>query len=734
MSNNANRRELSFFALKQHRVQTMTWGDEWMLNTMLRPFIFVISRLKYGQKFMLISLLFMVPVLILLYNSFSIQQAEIKRIRSEQVGVKQVVDLMPFMLQVQQHRGLVNGYLNGNLEAKANIEAKQQEIAQLIEQIDTRFREEDFPQSYAKWASVKTEWDDILRTYENATASDSFERHSQLVRQVEELIVSSADESGLTLDSDIHSYYLMKLIVQELPVLIEGSAVIRGRGNGVLASGTLPEEIKLELMMEASQSEDMLSNLGLSLARIAELNRSTEGELLKQGELAAQNIRNYLGVLDQEILHKPSMSMDPDTFFAQGTDAINTAAEVFRLGAAQLERTLQERIREAVSTRNTTLEVTFAVLLLVALFYAAFYRSVMETVNTLKRRAEAMAKGDFSQDIVLNTKDELQVVGAAFNEMQRSMNRVLSYNQKMAATTWESSRQLSDISHESAAAMQQVTTSIQEVSEGTTVQKRTTAEMETTMNEMSAGVQRIAESASEVANLAMRANEHAEFGNRQLAETANQMASIKKTQVEASRIVSMLDAHSAQIHNIIDTVKDVAEQTKLLALNASIEAARAGEHGRGFSVVAHEVGKLAEQTSQHGDTISNLLNEIRSLIGDTVSAMDSMQTETNLGMDMIERSKEALHQILSEIRQVSEQIQEVSATSEEMSAEMEEVASSIAEISRISHQTSNEAETMAASAEQQLASMEQIESSAAELREMSQQLKDALSQFVLRVH
>jgi methyl-accepting chemotaxis protein len=703
-----------------------------MLNRMLHPFTVTIARLKYGQKFLLISVLFMIPVLLVLYQWFTSQQTEIDRIKREQLGVDQVKALMPFMLQIQQHRGLVNGYLNGNHEAKAAIEAKQQEIAQLIDEIETAFQKDGLPQTYESWTAVKSGWDDLLPAYENLTPPDSFDRHSGLVRQVEELIASSADESGLTLDSEIESYYTMRLIVQELPALIEGTAVIRGRGNGVLASGKLPDETRLTLLLEAVQSDEALVNLGHSLSRIAELNRSEDGELLRTGERAAREIRNYLGVLEQEILHKHPMTMNPDAFFAQGTDAIASAGEVFRFAAAQLEDTLRKRIRDAESAQNLALSITAAVLLLVALFYSAFYRSVVETVNVLKERAEAMAKGDFSRDIVLHTKDELQVVGVTFNEMQRSLNRLLGNNQKMASVAYDASRQLADISHESTAAMQQVAVSIQEVAEGTTAQKRTTAEMGTTMNEMAAGVQRIAEAASEVANLALRANEQAEHGNQQLSQTVNQMVLIKKTQVESSEIVAKLDEHSTHIGNILKVIQEVAEQTKLLALNANIEAARAGEYGRGFSVVAQEVGKLAKETSLHGETISNLLHVIRSLIGDTVAAMHAMQTETDRGMDMIGRSQTALNRILDDIRLVSEQIQEVSATSEEMSAEMEEVASSIAEISHISHKTSNETDVIAASAEEQLASMEQIESAAAELQNMSRQLKDDLSKFRLR--
>ncbi|MFD2368855.1 methyl-accepting chemotaxis protein [Brevibacillus sp. GCM10020057] len=703
-----------------------------MLNKMLSPFTSIISRLKYGQKFMLISVLFMIPVAILLYIWVSTQQDEINFIKSEQVGVEQVSELMPFMLQVQQHRGLVNGYLNGNKEAKVQIEAKQQEIAELIEQMEAKLREKNPPQFYKKWVSVKKEWDVIHSSYESLTASDSFERHSNLVNQIEELIVSVADESDLSLDSDINSYYTMKLIVEELPALIEGSAVIRGRGNGVLASGTLTDEVKMQLRLESSRSREALVNLKKAIAKIAENNSSMNRELPKKGEQAAQKIENYLSLLDQEILNKQRMSMNPDTFFAEGTAAIATAAEVFQLATVELDHTLQERIHDSAAARNTTLLITAVVLILVAVFYAAFYRSVMDTVSALKQRAEAMAKGDFSQDIVLHTRDELQLVGIAFNEMQKSMNRVLSNSQQIAAITSESSRQLTEISRESTMAMQQVAGSVQGVSEGTITQKRTTAEAATAMNEMSKGVLRIAEAASEVAMVAMRANEQAQLGNQQLEETVNQMASIKKTQVESARIVAKLDEHSAHIGQIIQAIMDVAKQTKLLAMNANIEAERAGEYGRGFAVVAQEVGKLAEETSRSGKSISDLLTVIRSLVVDTVSAMDSMQSEMNVGMESIERTKAAIHRILNDIRLVSEQIQEVSATSEEMSAEMEEVTASIAEISDISHKTSDEAETMAAAAEEQLASMEQIQCSTEALKDMSQQLQDDLSKFTLR--
>jgi len=367
------------------------------------------------------------------------------------------------------------------------------------------------------------------------------------------------------------------------------------------------------------------------------------------------------------------------------------------------------------------------------LIYISFYRNVIETVRNLKSRAEAMAEGDFSQDIVLNTKDELREVGVAFNNMQQAMNIVLENNQSIAKTTLYSSSQLAAIAQESSIAMKQVAESVQQVSDGTVRQTRTTSETAKAMNEMAIGVSRIAEAASEVAFVAVRASENALLGDQQLTETVKQMDSIKKSQDLSAGVVRRLEEHSAQISKIIDAIMDIASQTKLLALNANIEAARAGEYGRGFTVVAQEVGKLAEETTTSGKSISQLLGEIRGLVNENVEAMKSMQLETNSGLESIHRSKDTIDLILEDIKIVSGQIQDVSATSEEMSAEMQEVTSSIAEVAHISELNSNEAETMAAATEEQLASMEQIEHSAKELKQMSAQLQEDLSKFILQV-
>ena len=677
-------------------------------------------------------MLFLIPVLYSLYSLVSAEQREIQNLRIELAGVKQIDDLMQIMLEVQQHRGLVNGYLNGNRDAKAKIEEKQQGIHAKMEQVDGDFHNKDSSKALEQWMSVRQEWEHLLASYEGLAASESFNHHSQLVNEIKQLMIYSADESGLTLDTDINSFYTVKMTVEELPTLIEGAARIRGLGNGVLASRTLTAEDRLELLLESRISEEALAEINMLLAKIAEYDSEHTEELLTAGEQAAQSIEYFLGLLDAEIINKAVLDMAPDAYFAKGTEAIEVAVELFHHGLERVVQLLEDRIDDAINARNATMIFTFGCLLLVVIFYIAFYLNVMDTVRTLKQRAEAMARGDFSQEIVLKTRDELRLVGTALNDMQDAMNRVLSYNRIMAETTLQSSLQLADISSDSTRNMQQVAASLQGVSEGTTIQERTVREMATALNEMSTGVMRIAEAASDVANLAAQTTENAEHGIQQLEDTVRQMASIRQTQEESSRIVAKLDEHSTHINDIIHTIMQVANQTRLLSLNASIEAARAGEQGRGFAVVAHEVGKLAEDTTRSAKSISELLGVIRSLIDQTVAIMDSMGMETTASMESIQRSGTAIQRILADIQRVNDQIQEVSAISEEMSAETQEVTASIAEVSSISHKTASEAEMMAASAEEQLASMEQNLSSSEQLKEMARKLEEEMSKFRLR--
>jgi len=688
--------------------------------------------MKYGQKFIFISILFLTPIVYLFTNWAVDQQEKIKHLNGEQGGVEQIEEVWPLGIQIQQHRGLVSDYLNGNTELLTNIKAKQAEIDDLTDSIDQHFNKKLYPQSYKQYQSILNQWNKLESTFDQYPEAESYNIHSNLVKEVLKVIKLLSDESYLTLDTEIDTYYMMRLLVNDLPVLIETTGVIRGQGNAALITKQLSDEAHLQLQLKKATSKDASLELVNIIHRLDASHPGKYKELLDQLADVHTLSDNYITLLDKEILQAASFTISNEDYYNQGAAVIEKMSKTYVLLGHNMTDQLQARIDSSILNRNITLSIMIIIFIVIMMIYLSFYRNVIETVKNLKERAEAMAKGDFSQDIVLNTKDELREVGEAFNSMQHAMSIVLENNQYIAKTTLGSSTQLAAIAQESSVAMKQVAESVQQVSDGTVRQTRTTSETATAMNEMAIGVNRIAEAASEVAFVAIRASENALLGDQQLTETVKQMDSIMKSQDLSAGVVRRLEEHSAQISKIIDAIMDIASQTKLLALNANIEAARAGEYGRGFTVVAQEVGKLAEETTTSGKSISQLLGEIRGLVNENVEAMKSMQIETNSGLESVHRSKNTIDRILEDIRIVSGQIQDVSATSEEMSAEMQEVTSSIAEVAHISELNSNEAETMAAAAQEQLASMEQIEYSAKELKQVSAQLQDDLSKFILQ--
>ena len=147
-----------------------------------------------------------------------------------------------------------------------------------------------------------------------------------------------------------------------------------------------------------------------------------------------------------------------------------------------------------------------------------------------------------------------------------------------------------------------------------------------------------------------------------------------------------------QIGEVIDVINDIADQTNLLALNAAIEAARAGEHGRGFAVVADEVRKLADRTTEATREIAESIQAIRDDTGQAVSQMNAGTEQVQMGADRAKEAGQSLEQIVANATDVAQMIQSIAATAEQQSAAASHVSETIDMISAVSVETSEEAD------------------------------------------
>ncbi len=435
-----------------------------MRTFILKPFVAVISRLKYAQKFILLSLLFVGPLIFLLSIWLIDLQKEIKSAGKEAAGVEYIEALVPLILDIQQHRGLANGYLNGDKASESNLAVNGKQIdtdIDLISKAEAKIAIE--LETVELWASIQSEWKELQAKTTSITAKDSFERHSALIRNVLNLITYAADQSGLTLDSEIDSYYLKDMMVNRLPVLIELTGQARGQGNGILARKQIVTDEKINLMIEKNQIEDALQGIEQALIKVNGFNASIGKHLEGTGKQNVESIERFLNSLDNNVINVSAMSMKPADFFAEGTKTIEESVSLFNIVSAEFSRLLDERIDTLSSHRNSMLTIIGLTLLLVGLFYTAFYQNVKSTIKALQVGAAKLAAGDLSERLTLQTKDELRYVGDSFNLMADTLNDLLRRNQEISEQVAASSQQLSAVSVESTTVMQQIAFSVNNV-------------------------------------------------------------------------------------------------------------------------------------------------------------------------------------------------------------------------------------------------------------------------------
>ncbi|MDR2259626.1 MAG: methyl-accepting chemotaxis protein [Azoarcus sp.] len=237
-----------------------------------------------------------------------------------------------------------------------------------------------------------------------------------------------------------------------------------------------------------------------------------------------------------------------------------------------------------------------------------------------------------------------------------------------------------------------------QVAESSVSQSNSSSAMAASVEEMSVSINTVSSSALDARTMAQEAGAISERGGHVIEQTRDEMAMIARIVSNASVAIGTLGEESHQITRMVNVIKEVADQTNLLALNAAIEAARAGEQGRGFAVVADEVRKLAERTAQSTLDISGMVNKIQTSTAEAVSEMAEVVKQVEAGQSLAQKAGEHMKMIREEAGKVSKAVAEISDALKEQSQASHDVARHVESIAQMTDENNASAEEAAGNA------------------------------------
>lgn len=635
------------------------------------------SRLSYPQKFILIALIFLLPLVA--FGPLVFDQI----VRIDQYGTKEqhgtlyLRPLQRLLQDVARHEQVIA--LNAAADRTGGLDALETQIDKDfndLEEVDGLYGRE-FSTS-GQVASIKSQWQSLRADSASLDIGLQVQRHDIVRTSIRRLISAIGDASFLILDPDLDTYYTMDSVLLRLPEIQSDLTDLIVHSSAQLgASGVADVTAQKKLIQDTVKVSDQLEgiNSGLYYA----LNQNDSGTMTERNAsgqmrpLVADPLQVAISA-NQGLVTAITQSLvdSQTTLTVTDLDSLSKAAfdanaNLYEGASQALDIGIQARERRYATALITAIVVAVAGVIIGFLVGMSVMRSISQPLRQLIGTANQLSGGDLRVRIPIVSQDEVGQVGQAFNVSIENLGEVVS-------RVMDGSAKLSSGTTEISAAANQM-------SAGAEAQTQQAIRTSSAMEEIAATIKEVANNAQATAQATSAAAIRARQGSGKVQQVLSQLSA-------ANESLQRLRVRSGEIDQLVRLIADIAAQTNILSLNAAIEAAGAGAAGARFDVVAEEIRKLAQRTAESTAQIGGTVAQIQ----------DEMQSTAKRVSELAEQAGEvdkSLEDIVQGANSVNDMIANISTSTTQQSKAVEQVAVSLQLITQVSQQTAQAAQETA---------------------------------------